>query len=100
MNGSIKDDNGQSIISLSFENYAALLPACLVISGAAIAAGIVMKSPELSPEFELTCLLAIFSASYVVRCCLDHVFQINLQSALTSAPAGALAGGIGAGASC
>lgn len=60
VNGSIKDDNGRSIISLSLKNYAALLPACLVISGAAIAAGIVMKSPRLSPEFELTCLLALF----------------------------------------
>ena len=60
VNGSIEDDIGRSIISLSLRNYAALLPAGLVISGAAISAGIVMKSPRLSPEFEWTCLLALF----------------------------------------
>jgi len=59
VNGSIKDDIGRSTISLSLRNYAALLPAGLVISGAAISAGIVMKSPRLSPEFEWTCLLAL-----------------------------------------
>ena len=100
VNGSIKDDNGRSTISLSLKNYAALLPACLVISGAAIAAGIVMKSPRLSPEFELTCLLALFLEATWCVVAWNHVFQINLQSARTIVLAGALAGGIGAGASC